>query len=195
MSEFVPNVVVLAGPNGEGKSTAAPSVLGNVLGIGDFVNADVIAQGLSGFRPEQAGLAAGRIMLARLHELARQRSSFAFETTLARRTFAPWLTDLIKSGYQFHLVFLWRPNAELAVARVAARVQAGGHHVPEETIRRRYEAGLANFFRRYQPISITWQVCDNSVSAHPRLIASGEAGLTRLIVDSSAWGSIKRRYG
>ncbi len=195
MPQAAPNVVVLGGPNGAGKTTSAPKVLEGALGIGEFVNADVIAQGLSGFRPEQAGLAAGRIMLARLHDLARQRCSFAFETTLASRTFAPWLADLMLSGYQFHLVFLWLPSADLAVARVAARVQEGGHNVPEVTIRRRFEAGLSSFFRLYQPISTTWQLCDNSVSDNPRLIASGEAAHTRLVVDSSAWEPIERRYG
>ncbi len=195
MPEPAPNVVVLAGPNGAGKSTSAPKLLKGVLGIYEFVNADIIAHGLSGFRPDQAGLAAGRIMLDRLRELARQRSSFAFETTLASRTFAPWIADLLRTGYQFHLVFLWLPTADLAVARVAARVQAGGHDVPEETIRRRYEAGLLNFFRLYRPMTTTWQLCDNSVSDNPKLIASGEAALTRFVVDSSAWEPIKRRHG
>ena len=93
---------------------------------------------------------AGRIMLARLRELARQRVDFAFETTLASRTFAPWLRELRDSDYRVHLLFLWLPSPELAIARVATRVQEGGHHVPDETIRRRYHAGLRNFFRLYQ---------------------------------------------
>ncbi len=156
MAESAPNVVVLAGPNGAGKSTSAPSILKDALGVDEFVNADVIAQGLSGFEPERVGLAAGRIMLARLRELARQRSSFAFETTLASRSFAPWIADLTRTGYQFHLVFLWLPHPDIAVARVAARVRDGGHDVPEETVRRRYEAGLTNFFRLYQPMATTW---------------------------------------
>ena len=192
MAESAPNVVVLAGPNGAGKTTSAPKVLEGVLGIGEFVNADVIAQGLSGFRPEQVGLAAGRIMLARLHDLARQRSSFAFETTLASRTFAPWLADLMVSGYQFHLVFLWLPSADLAVARVAARVREGGHDVPEVTVRRRYETGLSNFFKLYQPMATTWKLCDNSDGANPRLIAFGELGLASKVADSLVWEPSKR---
>jgi predicted ABC-type ATPase len=195
MSESSPNVVVLAGPNGAGKSTAAPLILKEALGIDEFVNADVIAQGLSGFEPERASLAAGRIMLARLRELARQRSGFAFETTLASRSFAPWLADLIQTGYQFHLVFLWLPHPDIAVARVAARVRAGGHDVPEETIRRRYESGLRNFFRLYQPMTTTWKLCDNSEAANPKLIASGQANLARIGADSPAWRLIKTRYG
>src|SRR5690242_10389042 len=102
------------------------------------------SRGLSGFEPGRAAMAAGRIMLSRLRELARQRRTFAFETTLASRPFAPWLAELIGTGYQFHLIFLWLPSPDMAVARVAARIREGGHDVPEETIRRRHEAGLAN---------------------------------------------------
>jgi predicted ABC-type ATPase len=195
MSDPAPNVVVLAGPNGAGQSTAASRVLRDVAGIAEFVNADVIARGLSAFEPERAALAAGRIMLARLRELARQRVGFAFETTLASRTFAPWLAELIRLGYQFHLVFLWLPSADMAVARVAARVQEGGHNVPEETIRRRYETGLVNFFKLYQPMATTWKLCDNSDGANPRTVAFGETGLAPTIVDSLVWEPLKLRYG
>lgn len=194
MADSAPNVVILAGPNGAGKSTSAPSILRNALGVDEFVNADVIAKGLSGFEPERAGLAAGRIMLARLRELARQRSSFAFETTLASRSFAPWLADLLRTGYQFHLVFLWLPHPDIAVARVAARVREGGHDVPEDTIRRRYEAGLTNFFRLYQPMATTWKLCDNSEAPVTKLIAAGELGRVRLVADQATWEQIQTRY-
>jgi predicted ABC-type ATPase len=195
VSESIPSVVVLAGPNGAGKSTAAPLILKGLLGIEVFVNADVIAQGLSGFAPERVNLTAGRIMLARLRELASQRSSFAFETTLASRSFAPWLADLVRAGYQFHLVFLWLPHPDPAVARVAARVREGGYSVPEETVRRRYEAGLSNFFRLYQPMAKSWELCDNSGASGPRPIASGEFALTRVVNDSPTWEQIRTRYG
>ena len=112
----------------------------------EFVNADLIAQGLAGFDPERAALPAGRVMLQRIRELAKQRVSFAFETTLASRSFARWLAELVRTGYQFHLVFLWLPSADFAVDRVADRVRLGGHSVPEATVRRRYAAGLRNFF-------------------------------------------------
>jgi predicted ABC-type ATPase len=194
MSQTTASVVVLAGPNGAGKSTAALLILKDALGVAEFVNADVIARGLSGFEPERAALAAGRIMLGRLRDLARHRVNFAFETTLASRTFAPWLADLIRSGYQFHLVFLWLPSADLAVARVAARVQEGGHDVPEQTIRRRYDGGLSNLFRLYQPMTTSWQLCDNSGTSGPRPIASGQSGLTRIVEDPTMWEQIKTRY-
>ncbi|HZL93888.1 MAG TPA: AAA family ATPase [Vicinamibacterales bacterium] len=125
MSELRPSVVILAGPNGAGKSTAAPELLQGELAVNEFVNADVIARGLSAFDPDRAAIAAGRVMLARLNELARQRESFAFETTLASRSFAPRLRALRKSGYAIHLLFLWLSSPDLAVQRVAiAFVQA-----------------------------------------------------------------------
>jgi predicted ABC-type ATPase len=192
MAESSPNVVVLAGPNGAGKSTSAPSILKDALGVDEFVNADAIAQGLSGFAPERAGLAAGRIMLARLRELARQRSS-----SLASRSFAPWIADLMRTGYQFHLVFLWLPHPDIAVARVAARVRTGGHDVPEETIRRRYEAGQSNFFRLYQPMATTWEFWDNSTESGLTPIASGSKILSG-ISDSeirSSFGATGRLSG
>lgn len=194
MAESVPNMVVLAGPNGAGKSTSASSILKDALGVDEFVNADVIARGLSGFEPGRAAMAAGRIMLARLRKLARQRSSFSFETTLASRSFAPWLADLIQTGYQFHLVFLWLPDPDMAVARVAATVREGGHDVPEETIRRRYEAGLHNFFSLYQPMATTWVFWDNSSELGLTPIASGEGLATSKVCDQTTWQRIKSGY-
>ncbi len=117
-----PSVIVIAGPNGAGKTTAAPIVLRDSLGISEFVNADQIATGLPGFNPQGAAFGAGRFMLMRLHELAVQRESFAFETTLASRSFAPFIRKLKKRSYKFHLIFLWLANVELAKARVASRV-------------------------------------------------------------------------
>ncbi len=96
-------------------------------------------------------------MLSRLRDLAKEKRNFAFETTLAGRSLAPWLARLIDDGYEFHLVYLWLPSADLAVARVADRVRMGGHHVPEETIRRRYRAGLRNFFRLYMQLATLWR--------------------------------------
>lgn len=141
-----PSVVVVAGPNGAGKTTAAPFLLRDSFGIQEFVNADPIAAGLSAFAPESVAIAAGRVMLARIEELARRRLSFGFETTLASRSFAPWLQRRVADGYSVHLVFLWLASPELAIARVARRVELGGHAVPEEVVRRRYAAGLRNFF-------------------------------------------------
>ncbi|HWB10548.1 MAG TPA: AAA family ATPase [Pirellulales bacterium] len=174
MAKQPPKVVVLAGPNGAGKSTSAPRLLRGALKVDEFVNADLIAQGLSGFAQNRVAFQAGRIMLARLHELAAARVSFGFETTLATRSYAPWLAELRAAGYTVHIVFLWLTNADEAIARVAERVRAGGHDVPEPTIRRRYQAGLKNLLQLYVPLADTWQVIDNSmVVLTPRRIAAG----------------------
>ncbi len=185
-----PAVIVLAGPNGAGKSTTAPRLLKGTLAVTEFVNPDVIAQGLSVFAPEQTALAAGRIMLERLQELAQRRATFAFETTLASRSFAPWLAKLRASGYRVHLVFLWLASADLAVERVADRVRLGGHNVPEVHVRRRYVAGLRNFFSLYRSLSTTWRVYDNSTVSPPHLIAKGRGSKATMIADRLKWAHI-----
>jgi predicted ABC-type ATPase len=140
MASPAPSVVMIGGPNGAGKSTAARSLLRDTLAVTEFVNADVIARGLSGFRPDDSAMTAGRVMLERLRALADKRIDFAFETTMASRSFAPWLRELAGRGYQVHLVFLWLPTPDLAVQRPRA-VRSGGHDVPEETIPALYNAG------------------------------------------------------
>jgi predicted ABC-type ATPase len=188
-----PHLIVIAGPNGAGKSTTAPALLKGTLEVTEFVNADLIAQGLSGFQPEGAAFHAGRVMLERIHYLAKKRVDFAFETTLSSKTFAPWIADLRKTGYDFHLVFLWLPNDDFAVARVAERVRMGGHNVPEETIRRRYDSGLQNFFHLYLPLTDTWDLYDNS-GPKPRMIAFCDEGQDIIVNDSIIWHNIKKKY-
>jgi predicted ABC-type ATPase len=185
-----PHVVVLAGPNGAGKSTAAPTLLRGQLGVTEFVNADTIARGLSAFSPDRAAMEAGRIMLARLRHLVSRWRNFAFETTLASRSFAPRIVEWKRVGYAFHLIFLWLPSVELAAARVRERVSLGGHDVPVETIRRRYQRGLTNFFALYQPLATTWRFYDNS-GAQPRLLARGGQAKRSWIADKAQWISIK----
>lgn len=189
-----PTVAIVAGPNGAGKSTLAPLLLRDVLGLTTYVNADLVALGLSGFAPESAGLAAGRIVLDRLHALARERRSFAFETTLATRSFAPWLGELAGSGYQAALLFLWLPTVEQALARVAARVRLGGHDVPAETVRRRHTRGLQNFFRLYAPLATTWRFYDTT-GPTPRAIAAGSGTRTDSVYDPGTWRSLEEQHG
>ena len=138
MATISPGVVVLGGPNGAGKSTAAPRLLRGSLKVEEFVNADTLAQGLSAFRPEDVALEAGRIMLKRLDDLESQGKSFAFESTLASQALARRLERLKQRAYRIHIVYLWLPTAELAIARVAERVRAGGHNVSSEAVRRRF---------------------------------------------------------
>ena len=167
-------VIIIAGPNGAGKTTLAPHLLRDRLGLLEYVNADTIAQGLSAFQPEQAAFEAGRIMLKRLRELAEQQKSFAFETTLATRSYAGWLNKLRGNGWRINLIFVWLNSPELAVQRVSQRVASGGHNIPEESIRRRYRRGVENFFSLYQSLADSWSVYDNSTSPTPVLIASGQ---------------------
>lgn len=185
-----PHVIVIAGPNGAGKTTAAPFLLRDTLGVSEFVNADTIAQGLSAFEPERVAIRAGRVMLARLQELAERRASFAFETTLASRSLAPRLAGLVASGYTFHLFFLWLPSAEMAIARVAHRVQQGGHAVPEETVRRRHRAGIGNFFSLYRPMAHYWRLYDTSRGGPPRFVAAGQGQRTTQVAEPALWQSI-----
>lgn len=168
----MPHLIIIAGPNGAGKSTSAPALLKDALHVDNFVNADVIAQGLCAYQPEKAAIQAGRIMLERIHMLANHHANFAFETTLASRSFATWIPKLKKQGYQFHLVFLRLQSADLAVVRVKERIKTGGHSVPEDTIRRRYSAGLRNFFNLYSPLANSWQLYDNSNANALSMIAS-----------------------
>jgi predicted ABC-type ATPase len=190
-----PHVIVVAGPNGAGKSTAAPRLLRDALAVREFVNADTIAAGLSAFRPESVAIAAGRIMLARMRGLAAAREDFAFETTLASRSFAPWLAGLQSGGYHVHLLFLWLRSPELAVGRVAERVRLGGHDVPIPVIRRRYEAGLANFFDVYLPLANSWDLFDNSEPGRPRLVAAGEGVAVSVGENGETWRRLKENYG
>ncbi|MCC7106362.1 MAG: AAA family ATPase, partial [Chloroflexi bacterium] len=169
----MPTVVVIAGPNGAGKSTAAPALLHGLPGLDQFVNADTIARGLSACDPESVAAEAGRVMLQRLKELAAARQDFAFETTLASRSFAPWIADLVQDGYTFLLVYLWLPSPDLCVSRVAERAASGGHSVPEDTIRRRYAGGIRNFVSLYRPLVHQWRLYDNSVRGYPRIVAEG----------------------
>lgn len=186
-----PSIVMIGGPNGAGKTTISRAVIADTLGVAEFVNADVIAQGLSGFDPERAALRAGRVMIERLRELAEKRADFAFETTMASRTFAPWLNALVASGYRLHVVFVWLRSDELAISRVAARVRKGGHFVPDETVRQRYRRGITNFVRLYRPIAHAWRVYDNSGDSAPRLIASEVVGGPIRVLHRSTLNSIE----
>lgn len=190
----MPHVIIIAGPNGAGKSTTAPAILNGALGVTEFVNADTIAQGLSAFNPEKAAFHAGRIMLERLQQLADDKENFAFETTLASKTFAHWLRGLKSAGYSFHLFYLWLPSPDFAIARVAERVRMGGHNVPDNTVRRRYHAGPKNFFQMYRPIADSWRIYDNSRPGEPRLISSGENDSIEKVANADLWETFKREY-
>lgn len=161
MSEAL-RIIIIAGPNGAGKTTFASEFLPHEAHCPDFINADLIAAGLSPFNPEAAALRAGRLMLEEMASRIAQSRSFAFETTLSGSAYARQIPDWRRRGYHVKLVFLSLRNAELAIARVAARVAQGGHSIPESVIRRRFETGLRNFHEVYKPLVDAWTLYDNS---------------------------------
>ncbi len=164
-----PRIIVIAGPNGAGKTTFAREFLPQEAGCPVFVNADLIAAGLSPFAPEAAALQAGRLMLQAIAAHVARRESFAFETTLSGLGYARQIPRWRAAGYFVDLHFLALPSADMAVQRVAERVRQGGHHIPEDTIRRRFAAGLRLLKTVYQPLVNQWAVYDNS-GGEPQLL-------------------------
>lgn len=166
-------VVILAGPNGAGKTTFAEQFLLKEADCPDFINADLIARGLSPFAPESASFQAGRIMLALMQAHVKAGMSFAFETTLSGATYAGLIPKWRASGFRVALFFLKLPRVEIALARIRARVAQGGHAVPEEAVRRRFVRGLKNFEKFYRTLVDSWVLYDNSGPA-PLLLDSGD---------------------
>ena len=195
MRDSSPHIVIIAGPNGAGKSTVAPSLLQGGLRVKEFVNADLIARGISAFQPDVAAIGAGRVMLERVRSLAAKRVDFSFETTLASRSFAPWIRNLVSRDYSFTLLFLWIPSVEVALTRVRERVLAGGHSVPDETVRRRYAAGLHNFFHLYREHAARWHFYDNGSPEGPQLLAVGRGSAEVRVSNPRLWNEIKVKYG
>jgi predicted ABC-type ATPase len=188
----MPDVIVIAGPNGAGKSTLAPALLRDTLHILEYVNADTIAEGLSAFAPEDASFDAGRVMLGRLHELAEERKDFAFETTLASRFYAGWLKELqMTAGYRVSIIFLWLRDIELAIARVEARVKLGGHSIPEDTIRRRFDRGTKNFFELYLPVANAWLFINAGTTPQSE-IARYTENQGETVFDETLWNEIRK---
>jgi predicted ABC-type ATPase len=185
----MPQLIVLAGPNGAGKTTVSRYVLSPPRQPEDFVNADIIAanEGLD-------EIAAGRKMLLRLDELVSQRKDIAFETTLSSASLLRRIAEMQALGYVFHLVYVWIRSADMAVKRVAARVRAGGHSIPEAVIRRRYERSLDNFFNRYLSIADAWLMLDNSHRDLPTRIAERDIGGSVRTFDNRLWTELSTRY-
>lgn len=156
------NLYVISGCNGAGKTTASYSVLPDMLNCKEFVNADEIAKGLSPFQPDNVAIEAGRIMLNRIKDLISHNVEFAFETTLASKSYVKLIREAQSKGYFVTLVYFWLNSPELAVERVKNRVISGGHNIPENVIYRRYSAGIKNLSKLYLPICDYWLIIDNS---------------------------------
>jgi len=166
-------IIIIAGPNGAGKTTFARAFLPQEAHCQRFINADLIAAGLSPFAPEIMAIKAGRLMLQELADCVAQQQSFAFETTLSGLAYLRHIQKWQELGYQVSLYFLSLPTVEVAIERVAFRVQQGGHHIPEDIIRRRFAAGRKNFEQQYSPIVNDWALYDNA-GEEPLLIEWGE---------------------
>ncbi|MFC3416936.1 zeta toxin family protein [Algoriphagus hitonicola] len=179
---------IIAGCNGAGKTTASFRILPELLGCKEFVNADEIARGLSPFQPETVAFEAGRIMLERIHDLIEKEEVFAFETTLSTRSYLGVIRKAQKHGYFVSLVFFWLESENLAIQRVKKRVSEGGHHIPEEVIRRRYQRGIYNLFKLFFDIVDYLVIVDNS-GPIPDLVA--EKDITLQIVNIYKFEMIK----
>lgn len=188
------NLYIIAGCNGAGKTTASYTLLPEILDCKEFVNADEIAKGLSPFRPEKVSIEAGRLMLQRIDELLNSNEDFAFETTLATKSYKGKIQNAKNLGYKITTVFFWLRTIDLAKERVKLRVSEGGHNIPEEIIERRYQKGIINFFNIYLSISDEWMVIDNS-QPNFELIAEGQNSDIH-IVNSEKWNELKQiSYG
>ncbi|MBX2895435.1 MAG: zeta toxin family protein [Cyclobacteriaceae bacterium] len=189
----MPNLYIIAGCNGAGKTTTSFTVLPEMLNCKEFVNADEIARGLSPFQPEMVSFQAGRIMLSRIKELINSKVDFAFETTLATKSYVSILKDCKRKGYNVMLIFFWLESVELAQTRVQERVKKGGHNIPSDTIHRRYQRGITNFFRIYQNNVDAWLLYDNSHNT-PTLVAHQKRKEQVSINNPDIWNSIVTHY-
>jgi len=185
------NLYIIAGPNGAGKTTASFTLLPEFLHCTNFVNADEIAKGISPFAPEEVAFQAGRIMLQRIDELLAQHMDFAIETTLATRSYVNLVKRAHLAGYKVFLAFFYLDSAEQAIARVAQRVSEGGHNIPTDVIRHRYQLGLSNLLNLFMPICDVVYVWDNS-QPPARLIVSKQSSIDEpKIEDIVLWNKIK----
>ena len=185
----MPNLYIICGANGSGKTTAAWQILPNFFEVFEYVNADEIAAGLSPFNPESVAIQAGRLMLERLASLVDAQVDFAFETTLATRSYARFLRNCKNQGYQINLIYFWLQSPELALARVRRRVESGGHNIPEDVIRRRYQRGRKNLTDLYFPLCNRWIVYDNS-SLNLQIIAECSFNQDPIIYQPQLWTQI-----
>ena len=184
------NLYIIAGCNGAGKTTASFTVLPDMLGCEEFINADEIARGISPLNPEKASIEAGRYMLRKIDSLITSKKDFAFETTLATKSYTKTVQKAKEQGYQITLLYFWLASVELAIERVHTRVLEGGHNIPEPVIIRRYYSGLINLFNLFLPICDYWMIFDNSVSPS-ELIAEGYPEDDIEIINPSKFETLK----
>lgn len=186
----MPNLYIISGCNGAGKTTASYTMLPEMVNCREFINADEIAKGLSPFQPEKAAIQAGRLMIMRMNEMLKLKEDFAIETTLATKSYVKFIQKAQSEGYYTTLLYFWLNSPELAFKRVQERVKSGGHNVPQEVIRRRYKAGKDNLFSLYTPITDYWMVIDNSVNPF-QLIVEGKKNKVICTHNQDTYNQIK----
>ena len=186
----MPRLYIISGCNGAGKTTASYSLLPEMLDCKEFVNSDEFAKGLSPFDPSKAAIQASKYMLLKINYLLKRQADFAIETTLATRTLYKTLKKAQAAGYTVTLLYFWLNSPDLAISRVKARVEAGGHDIPEETIVRRYHTGIYYFFNLYAPICERWILADNSQIPF-RVIADGSKDEVINIKDQEIYDKVK----
>ena len=186
----MPRLYIISGCNGAGKTTASYSLLPEMLDCKEFVNSDEFAKGLSPFDPSKASIHASRYMLMKIRYLLKRQQDFEVETTLATRTLLKIAKTAQAAGYSITLLYFWLNSPELAIERVKARVEAGGHNIPEDTIIRRYHTGIYYFFSLYAPICERWILADNSQIPF-RVIAEGTKEEILTIKDEVTYQKIK----
>lgn len=187
----MPRLFIISGCNGAGKTTASYTLLPEMLECSQYVNSDEFAKGLSPFDPGSVAVQASRLMLLRIRYLLKRKEDFCIETTLATRSLLKMVSDAQAEGYVVTLLYFWLNSPDLAVERVKARVAAGGHIIPEETVRRRYRVGLKYFFRDYAPVCDRWILADNSKVPF-RVIAEGYKDDVTVIKDHEVYGLIRK---
>ena len=191
----MPNLYIISGCNGAGKTTASYTILPDILDCREFVNADNIAYGISPFNVEGVAIEAGRIMLHRINELLELKADFAIETTLTTRSYVSLVQRAKEIGYKVTLLYIWLNSPELAKQRVAERVRKGGHNIPADVIERRYYKGIENFFSLFKPLCHRWIFVDNS-SGSNEIIADGSGEFVNVMENAQLWANISNQsYG
>ncbi len=187
------HLYIISGCNGAGKTTASFTILPEILNCQEFVNADEIARGLSPFQPDKVSFEAGRIMLKRIKELLHQNETFAFETTLATKSYKNLILTAQEQGYTVTVLFFWLQTINLAKERVKTRVIEGGHYIDDDVIERRYKNGISNLFNIYLDVVDEALLFDNSEGIH-HLMATKKINQEIKVEDALTFNLLKKVY-